>query len=101
MHWIFHKISSYYALRQAVIKFFEINYTFSSILILVASIFCKKRPRAEKRICLFSFWKFFVSTKCKIFRSKVQRSNIIIKQYQVSKYFIIVLFGPNHRIQTF
>jgi hypothetical protein len=90
---IFHKISSYYAPLQAVIKSFEINYTFSSILILVASIYCKKRPRAEKRDCLFSFWKFFVSlhTKCKIFRSKVQRSNID----QISKYFIFVLFGPN------
>jgi hypothetical protein len=90
---IFHKISSYYAPLKAVIKSFEINYSFSSILILVGSIYYKKRPRAEKRDCLFSFWKFFVSfhTKCKIFRSKVQRSNI----YQISKYFIFVLFGPN------
>jgi hypothetical protein len=83
---IFHKISSNYAPLQAVIKFFEINYTFSSILILVASIYCKKRSRAEKRDC----WKFFVSfqTKRKIFRSKVQRSNIS----QNSKYFICLIW---------
>jgi hypothetical protein len=91
---IFLKISSYYAALQAVIKTFEINYTFSAILNLLGSIYCKKkRPHAEKRYCLFSFWKFFVifHTKCKIFRSKVQRSNI----YQISKYFIFVLFGQN------
>jgi hypothetical protein len=47
-------MSSYYAPLQVVIKSFEINYTFSSILILVASIYCKKKhARAEKRDCLF------------------------------------------------
>jgi hypothetical protein len=77
----------YYAPLQAVIKSFEINYTFSSILILVASIYCKKTPsRWEKRLYIFIF-----HTKCKIFRSKVQRSNI----YQISKCFIFVLFEPN------
>jgi hypothetical protein len=59
----FYKISSFYALLQALIKSYEINYTFSSILILVASIYRKKRPRDDNRHCLFSFWNFFVSLK--------------------------------------
>jgi hypothetical protein len=69
---IFHKISCYYAPLQAIIKSFEINHTFSSVLILVASILLQNTPsRWEKRL-LFLFWKFFVSfhTKWKIFGSK-------------------------------
>jgi hypothetical protein len=56
-----HKISSYYAPLQAAIKNFKSNCIFSSTLILFASIYCKKGIGTEKRECLFSIRKLFVS----------------------------------------
>jgi hypothetical protein len=79
---ILHKISSYYAPLQAAIENFNLNCIFSSTI-----IYCKKRISTEKRECLFSIRKLFVSfhTKWDISRRKVQGVNI----YQNANFFYI------------
>jgi hypothetical protein len=79
---IWHKMSSYYAPHQAAIKNFKSNCIFWSTLILFASIYCKKRIRTEKRECLFSICKLFVSfyTKWEISRRNVEGVTFIQMQ---------------------